>query len=136
MRGPKGDKEGRREGGEKIRASFESGDWDDYKVAVEGTEKEDKITKSQFDVLVEARQLRENGDHEAARELVKNLDMEREHDRPEISEEDRETLKEARDLRESGDKEGAKELMDGLREENPDGFFKKAGKKFMGLFKK
>jgi len=63
---------------EEVKAALDAEDYDAYKDAVEGTHRADLIdSETDFLKLIEAHELREAGDHEAAREIMEELGFER-----------------------------------------------------------
>lgn len=105
---------------EEIKAAIEAEDYDAFLVAVEGTPMADEIdTEDKFMQLVEAHQLREEGDFEAARTIMDELGLKprghmKGHYRDsrgfsELSDEQREALKVAR---QSNDKEAVEAILE------------------------
>lgn len=103
-----------------IKAAVEAGDYEAFKAAAEGTPMEEQITSQDlFDSLVEAHNLREDGDYEGAREIMDELGLKpRGHmkghfDRGRslslLSDEQKDALQEAR---RSNDKEAAQAILD------------------------
>ena len=63
---------------ENMRTLIDSEDYESFVEAIEGTPVENIIdTRSKFNILVEAHGLREEGDHDGARELMSQLGFER-----------------------------------------------------------
>lgn len=63
---------------EEVRAAVDAGDYDAFVDAVGDGPFADKITSEEdFDMLIEARELREAGDHEGAREILDELGIEK-----------------------------------------------------------
>ncbi len=71
-------REHRQEMRDAVHAAIEAEDYDAYLDAVEGTPRADIIdSEDDFEKLVEAHELREAGDHEAAREIMDELGFEK-----------------------------------------------------------
>ncbi len=63
---------------EAVADAVEAGDYDDFKLAVAGTQMADKInSEAEFELFAEAYELREAGDREAARAIMLELGIER-----------------------------------------------------------
>jgi len=58
---------------EKMDAALEAGDYEAYSELVAGSRMADKVTEEIFDKLVEAHDLRQDGDMEGAREIMNEL---------------------------------------------------------------
>lgn len=103
-----------------IKAAIEADDYAAFKLAAEGTPMAEQITsKEQFDRLVEAYQLRKNGDFEAAREVMDDLGIKprghmkghfkSQNNLADLTEEERDAFKEAR---RANDKEAAHAILE------------------------
>lgn len=63
---------------EAVRTALESGNYDAFMAAISGTPLADVIdSEADFNIFVEAHELREAGDHEGAQELLSGLGLER-----------------------------------------------------------
>lgn len=108
-----------REVHEEIESAIEANDYAAFEAVVVGTPLEDKITsQADFELLVEAHQLRKDGDFDGAREILNELDIEpkghmKGHFKAhrglnELSDEQREALKVAR---QANDKVAVKAIL-------------------------
>lgn len=109
-----------REVHEEIESAIEANDYTAFEEVVAGTPLEQKITsQADFELLVEAHQLRKDGDFDGAREILNELDIEpkghmKGHYKAhrglaELSDEQRDALKVAR---QANDKEAVKAILE------------------------
>lgn len=112
-----------------VKEAIENNDYDAFVEATEDKSWADRVTEDVFETFVEAHELREDGDKEGARALIKELGLrkgngegnsERREFFNSLSESDQETLREARELRKSGDREGARALIENAGIELPE----------------
>lgn len=105
---------------DEIEAAIDANDYDAFLEAVIGTPMEEKIAnQADFDLLVEAHQLRKDGDFDAAREIMDDLDLQPrghmkghfkpKHDLSELTDEQREALRVAR---QANDKDAVKAILE------------------------
>lgn len=111
-----------------IHAAIESNDYATFRNLIAGTPFAETITdEAAFNKLVEAEQLRENGDREGARAIFAELGFPRMmgmHEGPgrggaalfltKLSPDERDLVREALDLLDSGDTDGAEEVLSTL----------------------
>ncbi len=128
---------------EEVKSAIESGDYEAFLEAVsEDSPFGEEMSEEKFQIMVQAHELKESGDYEAARELMEEAGFEKKHKfgkgseetraaiesgdyeaflatvpedsrfAEEMNEEKFQVMVQAHELKESGDYEGAKELME------------------------
>jgi rubrerythrin len=124
-----------------VRDAIKAGDYDAFLAATADGPVDVQLTEEQFEGLAEIHELREEGDHEAAKELAEELGLPKMGNRASkrfaqsLTDEQKETLTEAHELAQDGDKEAAKELLEEAGIEMPmkkPGLFKRIGNWFRG----
>lgn len=131
-------REDMKERNDAVRDAIEAGDYAAFQEATADAPVEMDISEEQFEGMVQAHELRESGDFEAARELIEELDLprpgKRAHDHfvQNLSDDEKQIIRDAHELAKDGDVDGAKELLEdsGIELPEKEGFFKRLfGKK-------